>query len=728
MPSGISATSRRSSGTISTPSSRPASICASTRCCIGPSSMSGAMCGAKASRWSISISRAAGGATARSAAPPAPAPWRARRPASTTSSPSSRAPGSPSAPAAPRTRRPRTPSSACAPADTCEGLSRHAQRPRLSHRHRRPCRPRQVDPHRPPPARHRRAARGQGRGAQGGEPQARHAVRMVLRHGRAQDRARPGHHHRHDAHPLRQRRAPLCHHRRARPCRVPQEHADRRRHAFLLNLLGIREIIVAINKMDRCGYAKDAFDRVAHAASRYLAGLDLAAAAIIPISARNGDMIARRSVSPSWYDGPSVLQALDALAGAPDEADRPLRLPVQDVYKFDERRIIVGRIESGRLRAGDRLTFSPGGRSARIASLESWNAQEAVTAAAGQSVGLTLDEDIFVERGQVASAPDAAPPAASRLKLRLFHFGHAPLRAGDAVRLQIGLAERAATIEAVESVVDINDLTRRSAAAIGRHDIADVVLHSRTPVAVETALEGRHLGRGILRRGHHIVAGFLVAAVLDAPQAAPVAGAARHLTPVNSAVPPAERSAAWGHAGAVLWLTGLSGAGKSTLALALERELFRRDWRAVLLDGDSLRRGLNADLGFSEAARAENVRRIGAVARHLAESGMIAIVACIAPRAIHRERLRHALGPLFHEVYVKASLDLCERRDVKGLYAKARRGEIASFTGVSDPYEPPAAPELEIGTDGPTPAECLGHLLEYVERVFRPADLRRLAS
>ncbi len=501
-----------------------------------------------------------------------------------------------------------------------------------------------------------------------------------------------------------------------------------RRHAFLLNLLGIREIIVAVNKMDRCGYAKDAFDRVAHAASRYLAGLDLAAAAIIPISARNGDMIARRSVSPSWYEGPSVLQALDALAGAPDEADRPLRLPVQDVYKFDERRIIVGRIESGRLRAGDRLTFSPGGRSARIASLESWNAQEAVTAAAGQSVGLTLDEDIFVERGQVASAPDAAPPAASRLKLRLFHFGHAPLRAGDAVRLQIGLAERAATIEAVESVVDINDLTRRSAAAIGRHDIADVVLHSRTPVAVETALEGRHLGRGILRRGHHIVAGFLVAAVLDAPQAAPVAGAARHLTPVTSAVPPAERSAAWGHAGAVLWLTGLSGAGKSTLALALERELFRRDWRAVLLDGDSLRRGLNADLGFSEAARAENVRRIGAVARHLAESGMIAIVACIAPRAIHRERLRHALGPLFHEVYVKASLDLCERRDVKGLYAKARRGEIASFTGVSDPYEPPAAPELEIGTDGPTPAECLGHLLEYVERVFRPADVRRLAS
>ncbi len=501
-----------------------------------------------------------------------------------------------------------------------------------------------------------------------------------------------------------------------------------RRHAFLLKLLGIREIVVAINKMDRCGYAKNAFDSVSRSVVDYLAGLELAAAAMIPISARNGDMIAHRSVPPSWYDGPTVLQALDALAGAPSETDRPLRLPVQDVYKFDDRRIIVGRIDSGRLRVGDRLRFSPGERSARIATIESWGAQPAVTAVAGQSIGLTLDEDIFVERGQVASAPDTAPPAASRLKLRLFHFGHTPLQPGDAVKLQIGLAEQAATVEAVESVIDINDLTRRDAAAIARNDIADIVVYCRMPIAVETAAQGRHLGRGILRRGYQIVAGFLLESVLDAPQASPVASAAHHITPVISAVSAAERGAAWGHAGGVLWLTGLSGAGKSTLALALERELFRRNYRVVLLDGDSLRRTLNADLGFGEAERAENVRRIGAMAQHLADSGMIAIVACIAPRHSHRARLRDELGALYHEVYVKASLDVCERRDVKGLYAKARRGEIASFTGVSDPYEPPAAPELEIGTDVLTPAECLEHLLDYVDQAFRPADVRRLAS
>src|SRR5690348_1280760 len=283
-----------------------------------------------------------------------------------------------------------------------------------------------------------------------------------------------------------------------------------RRHAFLLKLLGIREIVVAVNKMDRCGYAEAAFAAALRSVADYLGGLGLAASAIIPISARNGDMIAHHSALPSWYHGPTVLQALDALAEAADEVDRPLRLPVQDVYKFDNRRIIVGRIESGRLRVGDRLCFSPGGRSARIASLERWNARPEVSAGAGQSIGLTLDDEIFIERGQVASAPDGVPSTATRLKLRLFHFGHVPLQAGDTVKLQIGLAEQAATVEAIDSVVDINDLSHRRAAAVSRNDIADIIVRCGRSIAVETEVQCRPLGRGILRRDHHIVAGFLV--------------------------------------------------------------------------------------------------------------------------------------------------------------------------------------------------------------------------
>ena len=497
-----------------------------------------------------------------------------------------------------------------------------------------------------------------------------------------------------------------------------------RRHAFLLKLLGIREIVVAVNKMDRCDYAREAFDKVTVAVSSYLAGLGLAAAAIVPIAARHGDMIAHRLAPLSWYNGPTLLEALDALNGAPSEVDRALRLPVQDVYKFDDRRIIVGRIESGRLRVGDRLRFSPGGRSARIASLESWSAQAAVSAGAGQSIGLTLDEDIFVERGQVASTPDEAPQIARRLKLRLFHFGHAPLRAGDDVRLQIGFADHKVTIEAIDSVVDVQSLASHPAAAIARHDVADVVVESRTPMAIDIG-QDRSLARGILRVGHEIVAGCLVEMALSTE---PLPSALKNVTAVASAVPPTKRAADWGHTGGVLWLTGLSGAGKSTLARALEKELFERQWRAVLLDGDTLRRTLNADLGFSESERAENVRRIGAMAQHLAENGQLAIVACIAPRASYRARLRDALGPLFHEIYIKAPLAVCEQRDVKGLYAKARRGEIAGFTGVSDPYEPPATAELEISTDVLATAECVARLLDYVERTFRVGDARRLAS
>jgi|HubBroStandDraft_1064217.scaffolds.fasta_scaffold22911_4 bifunctional enzyme CysN/CysC len=498
-----------------------------------------------------------------------------------------------------------------------------------------------------------------------------------------------------------------------------------RRHAFLLKLLGLREVIVVVNKMDRCGHDRAAFDARAAEIRGYLAGLGLEPAAVIPISARDGDCMARRSEPLAWYTGPTMLEALDAIAGLPGAADQPLRFPVQDVYKFDDRRLIVGRIEAGRLRVGDRLCFSPGERAARIASIEGWNAPPTVTAVAGQSIGLTLDEEIFVERGQVASTEGSPPPVARRLRLRLFHFGRQPLALEDEVKLQVGFAERVATVETIERVIDVNDLTGRPAAAIARNDIADVVLVCRTAIAVDEAADGGHLGRGILRRGYDIIASVVVEAALDARQQP---AARRHVTPVRSAVTQRERLEAWGHPGGVLWLTGLSGAGKSTLARAAEKELFHRGWRAVLLDADTLRHTLSTDLGFSEAERAENVRRIGAVAQLLAESGMIAIVACIAPRALYRERLRGELGSRYHEIYVKAPLSVCEQRDVKGLYAKAKRGEITSFTGLSDPYEPPAAPDLEVSTDVLNPQQCVAQLLDYVDRRFRPDDVRQLAS
>ncbi|MBR0701971.1 adenylyl-sulfate kinase [Bradyrhizobium diazoefficiens] len=498
-----------------------------------------------------------------------------------------------------------------------------------------------------------------------------------------------------------------------------------RRHAFLLKLLGISEIIVVINKMDRCAHDRARFDAVAADVRRYFAGLGLKPAVVIPVSARDGDMLVGRTKPLGWYGGPTLVEALDAVAGAGSVANRPLRFPVQDVYKFDDRRLVVGRIEAGRLRVGDRLRFSPGDSRARIASIEGWNTPPIVTAAAGQSIGLTLDDEIFVERGQVASAEHDAPSLGRRFKLRVFYFDQRPLTLDVELILQIGRAERVVAIESIESVIDVNSLEARAAESLRRNDSADLVVVCRSPIAVDEGGLGGSLARGILRRGYDVVAAVVVEDVLDRRQQAV---ARTHVTAVRSAVDTAERRAAWGHTGGVVWLTGLSGAGKSTLARAVEKELFHREWRAVLLDADTLRQTLSADLGFSEAERAENVRRIGAVAQLLAESGQLAVVACIAPRVVYRERLRDELGAHYHEIYVNAPLDVCEQRDVKGLYAKAKRGEIATFTGLSDPYEPPVSADLELRTDTLSPQQCLERLLGYVDRKFQPGDVRKLPS
>ncbi|HLJ65265.1 MAG TPA: GTP-binding protein, partial [Stellaceae bacterium] len=392
-----------------------------------------------------------------------------------------------------------------------------------------------------------------------------------------------------------------------------------RRHAVLAKLLGIKHLAVIVNKMDRCGYAEASFDAMSRAIGQYLSELALEPLAIIPVSAREGDMIAARSDALAWYRGPTVLEALATIPGAEQDADRPLRLPVQDVYKFDDRRIIVGRIETGRLRVGDLIRFFPGERSARIASIESWNATQAVSAVSGQSVGITLDEDIFVERGQVASLSTRAPALARRLRLRIFHFGRTPLTPGESLRLTIGLATHQVVVEEVESVIDLGSLSPRAAREVAPNDIADIVVGSRTAIAADDVAEGGHLGRGVLRRGHDLIAGCVIETIIEAVNLE-VVGPNRNVSPVHSAVGAAERAAMFGHRGGILWLTGLSGAGKSTLAVALEGELFRRGWQVVLLDGDSLRHTLNADLGFGSEDRAENLRRIGAVARHLAEN------------------------------------------------------------------------------------------------------------
>lgn len=488
-----------------------------------------------------------------------------------------------------------------------------------------------------------------------------------------------------------------------------------RRHAYLLHLLGIRQVAVAINKIDLIDHDEARFQAVAEAVRNYLADIGIEVAALVPVSARTGDNIAAHSPQTAWYRGPTLIGALDAFGARAVPVEQPLRLPIQDLYRLDDRRVVVGRIESGRLKVGERIRFAPLGREAVVASLESWRGnashhQPREEAIAGDSVAFTLDEDVFVERGVLASHPDQAPREASRIAVRLFWLDKAPLKAGDRMTLKIGTTEREVEIEAITEALDVESLSSADAAQIERNGVARAILRCRRPLALDLYDALPRTGRGVLIRGPQIVGGLVVEDVLQQ--------AAHAVVAVDSSVTPQDRAAANGHRGGVLWLTGLSGAGKSTLAMAAQVALFARGRQVTVLDGDNLRHGLNSDLGFSDADRAENIRRIAEVAKLMSDAGLIVLVSAISPRQQQRDHARSVVGDAFHEIFIQADLATCEARDPKGLYKRARAGEIAGFTGISAPYEAPRAPQLILDTTQRALSESAQTLVDYALRSF----------
>jgi bifunctional enzyme CysN/CysC len=493
-----------------------------------------------------------------------------------------------------------------------------------------------------------------------------------------------------------------------------------RLHGFLLNLLGVRQILVLVNKMDAVGFSQARFEAIREEYSRYLASLGAAAEAVIPISARDGDNLTGASANMPWYLGLSVMEALSGLRPTRRLTDLPLRLPIQDVYKFDERRILVGRIESGRLRVGDRLLFSPANKVSRVATIESWRVPAPVSEAeAGQSVGFTLEDQLFVERGELASHPDRAPLETTVFRGRLFWLGQKPLKSGDRFHLRIAARDVPATVETIERAYDVETLSVAGAAEVARHGVADVIVRTRAMLALDEAKSFARTGRFVLADDTHILAGGLIDMEGYPNQREIRVVRAENLQTVKHRVTAEQRAARAGHRGGVLWLTGLSGSGKSTLAMAVEQELFVKGYNVFVLDGDNVRQGLNSNLGFSPDDRAENIRRVGEMAALFADAGYIAITAFISPYRADRERARRAAREQFHEIYIKADLKTCEMRDPKGLYKKARRGELPEFTGVSAPYEAPEAPELVVDTQGQSVEQAVAQIIGHVESSFR---------
>jgi bifunctional enzyme CysN/CysC len=479
-----------------------------------------------------------------------------------------------------------------------------------------------------------------------------------------------------------------------------------RRHAFLLSLLGVKQLVVLVNKMDLVKYDQATYEKIKTEYTAFLKSLGLTAVDFIPIAAKHGENIVNRSQPMSWWKGPTVAEALDNFRHEDDLTGLPLRLPISDIYRFDHRRIIAGRVEAGAIRPGEELIFQPGGRRSTVRTFEDWPGPSREIAGTGDSANFTLTEQIFAERGQVVSHIHNQPRVGREFRARIFWLGKEPLQTNKTYRLRLLTQNVEAVVAKVEKITDAATLESIQATSVPRDSICEVTIRAARPIAFDLHHECAITGRFAVEDAGRINGGGII---LEART---------EKTTREGKVTSAERAARAGHAPAVIWFTGLSGSGKSTIAENVERRLFDAGRQVVRVDGDDLRTALNRDLGFSAADRAESVRRASAVAGLFANAGKITLVTLIAPLAADRAKARAALANHpFIEVFVDAPLEICESRDVKGLYAKARRGEIAEFTGITSPYEAPESPEVHIRTDKVSTDEAVKLVLDALDKI-----------
>lgn len=488
-----------------------------------------------------------------------------------------------------------------------------------------------------------------------------------------------------------------------------------RRHGYMLHLLGIKQVVVLVNKMDLRDHDEKVFNDIETEYRAFLTQLGVVPKRFIPISAKNGDNIATLSANMPWYKGATVLSALDEFSIPPLPTHLPLRFAVQDVYRFDHRRILAGRIGSGTLKVGDRLYFWPSGKSSAINTIERWSAPTSIEASAGESIGVTLAEQLFIERGQLASHEKDAPAVVREFKANLFWMGRTNLEIGKKYKIKLTTQELECEVRSIEKIIDASTLAEvaKDRKYVARNDVAELTFRTRLPVALDNHQFISETGRFVIVDAREVCGGGIVSGVTYEKQAIK----SDNIVWSQGEVLTQERASRNGHYGAVVWFTGLSGSGKSTIARALERELFNRGMHTYVLDGDNLRFGLSANLGFSAGDRAENIRRAAEVAKIMSDAGMIVITSLISPFRTDRARVREIMAESqvrFFEVYVECPLEICEQRDPKKIYAKARSGEIKDFTGVSSPYEAPEKPEFTVHTHKENEQESVASLLDYL--------------
>jgi bifunctional enzyme CysN/CysC len=481
-----------------------------------------------------------------------------------------------------------------------------------------------------------------------------------------------------------------------------------RRHAYISSLLGIRHVIACVNKMDLVDYDESRFREIEKEFAAMAARLGIGEARAIPTSALLGDNVVNGSEHMPWYGGPPLVAQLEELEITTRDARSDLRLPVQWVVRDTDYRGYAGQLAGGVARPGDAVLVLPRGERSTIARVDGPGVDG--SAAPPQSVTVLLEDDIDVGRGDMVVNAADPPTVARHLEAMVCWMTEAPLRPGARYELKHTTRRVRATIERLETRVDMHTLDEEaSPQALELNDIGRVRLRTRLPVMADPYERNRTTGAFILideRTFDTVGAGMVVSATEEAGR--PVGPHSPDVAWHTPAMPRRDRWSTLGLRGATVWLTGLPGAGKSTIGEEVERRLIAAGRPAYMLDGEVMRHGISSDLGFSPADRHEHARRVAAVARILADAGSVAIVAVVSPMAADREAARelHEQADLdFYEVWVDTPLDECERRDPAGLYRRAYAGELTNFTGVDAPYEEPADADLRLETVGVSPED-----------------------
>ena len=465
-----------------------------------------------------------------------------------------------------------------------------------------------------------------------------------------------------------------------------------RRHSYLARLLGISQVVLAVNKMDLVDYQRAVFEAIVAEYRAFGAHIGLTEITPIPLSAVYGENVTRHGERMRWFTGPTLIEHLESVPVDARLADRPFRLPVQWVNRPNaDFRGYSGQIASGSLRPGDRVRVLPAGREARVARIVTADG-DLGAASAGQSVTLTLDADVDVGRGDVIAAADAAPQVANQFEATIVWLNEEPMLQGRAYLMKSAARTVSATVTPLKHKINVNTLEHTAAERLELNDIGVCELELDQPIAFEPYAENRALGGFILidRISNGTVGAGLIHFALRRSQNV-------HWQALD--VDKQLRARQKGQRACVLWLTGLSGAGKSTIANRIEKQLAALGRHTYLLDGDNVRHGLNKDLGFAAQDRVENIRRVAEVSRLMVDAGLIVLVSFISPFRAERRMARALFEPgEFFEVFVDTPLTVAEGRDAKGLYRKARRGELKNFTGIDSPYETPEHPEIHIDT------------------------------